>query len=218
LKRKKMEKDRFVELHPRLYHMAEAGSWPSIKVHGLLSTSAALDAVGLSGEERTLLELNHRPASVEISRPSKPTIVLRDQKPMPRERLLTALDGGLTPEDWFQFLNGRVFFWANRARVEGLLNARAYRDKPHNVLTIDTRGIVDAYEARILLCHMNSGNTFPYPHRRDLSIFRTIHDYPVKKNGAPLKPVAELTVEYSVPDIANFVVDVATIKGSGASA
>lgn len=31
------------ERYPRLFHMAAAGSWPSIERHGLLSTSALLD-------------------------------------------------------------------------------------------------------------------------------------------------------------------------------
>ncbi len=34
---------------PRLFHVAEAGSWPSIQAHGLLSTSALLDLFGSAG-------------------------------------------------------------------------------------------------------------------------------------------------------------------------
>ena len=40
------------ERWPRLYHMAEAGSWPSIKERGLLSTTALLDLFELEGESR----------------------------------------------------------------------------------------------------------------------------------------------------------------------
>ena len=35
---------------PRLYHMAEAGSWESVKRHGLLSTTALLDLFEVSGD------------------------------------------------------------------------------------------------------------------------------------------------------------------------
>jgi len=41
---------------PTLYHMAERGSWPSIREHGLLSTSALLDLYGKQGAEREAIE------------------------------------------------------------------------------------------------------------------------------------------------------------------
>ena len=47
-----MDVDAFIARHPRLYHMAEAGSWPQIERGGLLSTSALLDRFGYEGEER----------------------------------------------------------------------------------------------------------------------------------------------------------------------
>src|SRR5262249_40369294 len=37
---------------PYLWHMAEPGSWPAIRDHGLLSTSALLDRYGIMGEAR----------------------------------------------------------------------------------------------------------------------------------------------------------------------
>ena len=40
---------------PTLYHMAECGSWPSIRRHGLLSTSALLDLYGVQGAERDVI-------------------------------------------------------------------------------------------------------------------------------------------------------------------
>ena len=47
--------ERIVELHPVVYHMAEYGTWESIKKHGLLSTSALLDLFQKSGEERRVV-------------------------------------------------------------------------------------------------------------------------------------------------------------------
>ena len=43
-------------MYPRLYHMAEEGSWPSIRRHGLLSTSALLDRCLVSGRRRAGIE------------------------------------------------------------------------------------------------------------------------------------------------------------------
>jgi len=162
----------------------------------------------VAGAARVALERRHRPVSVEIAKKGVGRIVLRDQKPMPEDRLRTALAGTGNTDAWYAFLNGRVFFWANRGRVDVLLNARSYRHTTHDVLTINTRKLVDSYADRILLCHMNSGNTFPYPHKRDMGIFKTIATYEVRRNGNPLKPVAELTIDYSVPDLMDFVENV----------
>src|SRR2546429_180882 len=48
--------DQLVAHFPRLYHMAEAGSWPSVEQHGLLSTSALLDLFEVTGEKRRDIE------------------------------------------------------------------------------------------------------------------------------------------------------------------
>lgn len=54
---------------PRLFHMAEAGSWPSIQRHGLLSTSALIDLFEVKGARREALEARHRPESVTLTHP-----------------------------------------------------------------------------------------------------------------------------------------------------
>lgn len=203
-----MEIDAFIEIYPRLYHMAQAGSWPSIQANGLLSTRAVLDCFSITGDSRLDLEERHRPESVVITDPKFGTVVLRDQKPMPPNRLAKALNDGTSPEDWYRFLNSRVFLWAQEARVEGLLSARSYRGTEHDVLTVDTASLLAAHRNKVLLCHMNSGNTFPYPHQRGMSIFKEIETYETRKDGTPLKPVAEVTFDYAIPDIANFVIDV----------
>jgi hypothetical protein len=40
---------------PRLYHMAEADTWDSIREHGLLSTSALLDLFEIKGDVKRIL-------------------------------------------------------------------------------------------------------------------------------------------------------------------
>ena len=130
---------------------------------------------------------------------------------MPPNRLAQALPDGLTTEQWYRLINSKVFFWVSPERLSRLL--RSYGASQHDVLRVDTASLLDAHFARTWLCHMNSGNTLPIPHYRDETIFKRIPDYPVNRVGTPLKEVVELVVDYSVPDIANHVVDVTRVQG-----
>lgn len=203
-----------LDTYPRLFHMAEAGSWDLIKEYGLLSTKATLDKFRVNGELRRSLEEGHRAEKATVCGDEGQTVILRDQKPMPRDRLVKALDAGISPEDWYLFLNSKVFTWAQEERLNRLLNAREYRNHEHDVLVLDSESLIKKYEESVLLCHMNSGNTFPYPHRRGWDLFKSIGDYAASsKTGKPKKPVAEVVFEYSIPDIKDFVLEVNRVKG-----
>lgn len=207
-----MKNKDLVERYPKLYHMAEKGTWPSIKANGLLSTTAVLDRFGLTGPQRRGIEEGHRPEKVLVGSANF-GIVIRDQKPMIPSRLKDALIDGTTPSEWYKFLNGRVFMWARQERLYGLLGAKQYRNLEHDVLTIDSKSLIEAYSDKVWLCRMNSGNTFPVPHPRGLVDFKRIPDYPTKKlSGAPLKEVVEIVIDYSIPDIAKFVIEVRRMK------
>ncbi len=132
---------------------------------------------------------------------------------METSRLATGLINGVTPKQWYETINNKVFFWVQEERLLGLLNARPYRALEHDVLVIDTASFVAAHEREIWLCHMNSGNTFPVPHKRDLSAFQRIEQYPTKANGSPAKEVVELVVDYQVRDIAQHVIEIRRMKG-----
>ena len=202
-----------IERYPTLYHMAEKDTWPSIKANGLLSTTAVLDRFIVHGAQRLEIEEGHRPEKRRIG-PADTGIILRDQKPMMPSRLEDALVDGTTPAEWYKFLNGRVFMWAQEHRLFGLLGARHYRHLEHDVLTIDSKALITAYEEKVWLCHMNSGNTWPVPHLRGMDAFKRIADYPTKRrSGAPLKEVVEIVVDYSIPDVANYVIEVRRMKG-----
>lgn len=208
-----MKLAQLIQRYPRFYHMAEANTWPSIKNNGLLSTTAVLDLHKISGGHRVALEEEHRSEKVLVG-PKGSEIVLRDQKPMKPSRLEEALIDGTTPQQWYKFLNGRVFMWAQEARLFGLLGARSYRNLEHDVLTIDSEPLLTKYEQAVWLCRMNSGNTWPVPHKRGMSDFKRIADYPIKKrSGAPAKEVVEVVIDYSIPDIADYVLEVRRIKG-----
>lgn len=209
-----MDLDKLIELYPRVYHMAERGAWDSIRTHGLMSATAVLDHLAIEGGDRARFESEHRNQKMDVRAGHPSNIVLRDQKPMPEGRLIQALTDGTTPRQWYELINHKVFFWAEEQRLHRLLGARDYRRLEHDVLTLDSATFVPAYAEAIWLCHMNSGNTWPMPHRRGTEIFRRIPDYPVKSSGKPIKPVVELVVDYAVPNIAEYVVEVRRMQGS----
>jgi hypothetical protein len=197
-----------IKRYPRVYHMAEVGTWPSIKEQGLLSTSALLDKFGYEGEARATLEKSHRREKIALRAPGLAPLVIRDQKPMAPDRLRPTLQDGLTVEQWYKAINSKVFFWAERSRLLILLNARHYRALEHDVLTVDTASLLEKHSSRVWLSPMNSGNTFPMARPRGLATFRRISDYPSRPSGIPEKEVVELVVDYAVEDVAQHVVEV----------
>ena len=201
---------------PTLYHMAECGSWPSIQRHGLLSTSALLELYGVHGPERDAIECRRRPEGVRLDNPAFGPAVIRDQKPMDDAGLRKCLLDGLAPEAWYRLLNRKVFFWLTRARLLRLLGAKPYRDLAHDVLELDTAALVEAYRPAITLSPINSGATRPFPAPRGLATFQPIAAYPYARwrSARPRgERVVELAVDRGVPDVAQFVRKVTTMKG-----
>lgn len=210
--------DRFVELHPQLYHMAEEGAWGSIMTHGLMSTEALLDLYGIDGVERVKILEHHRPGCVVINHEVYGSAVVRDQKPMSDSGLNKALQDGLTPRDWYMLLNGKTFFWTTRERLLRLLQANAYRDKRHTVLTVDSAEMFARHGSNITLSPYNSGATKPNPFPRGKDCFLPIHEFPYEywrkiKSRREDNVFVELVVEYGVPDIAEFTERVELMQG-----
>jgi hypothetical protein len=193
---------------PTLYHMAERGSWASIKERGLLSTSALLDLYAIRGSERAAIEKQHRPRNVELRKNGMPRAVIRDQIPMSDPGLERCLPKRLSPADWYELLNAKVFFWLTEDRLHRLTGAKAYRDREHDVLEVDTRSLIEAYQKKIWLCPINSGCTKPMPHPRDETTFSRIPDYPYenwRKKRSKGERIVELAVDHSVMDIRKYV-------------
>ena len=204
-----------VQNYPRIYHMAEVGTWDSIRRHGLCSTTALLDLFEINGSERFKIESEHRPECVTIRHPVHGTAVIRDQKPMSLSALQRCLNG-LTPQEWFQLLNRKTFFWLTSDRLNTLLGAKAYRKRPHCVLTVDSQLLLHRHAEHVTLCPINSGSTIYNPPTRNGASFFTIENYPYEerrrlrgRGGA----IAELVVDYSVPDIRDMVLRVEHRQG-----
>jgi hypothetical protein len=211
-----LKEEELIRHYPRLWHMAEDGSWDSIREHGLLSTSSLLDLYGYSGKARDALESARRPKSVLISADGLPHAVVRDQKPMTASALRKCLSDGTTPEQWFETLNSRVFFWLSRERLRGLLNARAYRGRPQTVLTLNTASLVEANKDRIRLSPINSGATIYNPVPRGPDTFCTLSDFQFderRKTRTLDNTVVELTVLGGVQDITDHAIAVHSIHG-----
>jgi hypothetical protein len=200
--------ERIAELHPTLYHMAEFGTWESIGKHGLLSTTALLDLFGMSGPERNSIEACRRQSPIEIGDPRTGKAVIRDQRPMSDSKLAGCLRDGLTPSDWYRILNCKVFFWLTEKRLLTLMGA--YADYEHLVLEVDTAELLKRYPTKVMLTPMNTGTTSPMAFPRGLSSFQPPNKYRFemnkKKKGGAQKAIVELTVDYSIPDIAEFTI------------
>jgi uncharacterized protein DUF7002 len=198
-----MTLDQLLRNYPRVYHMANAGTWESVRERGLLSTTALLDLFGIGGQERYRIESCHRKESIEISHPQYGTVVIRDQAPMRESALETCLDG-IRPRQWYELLNRKTFFWATEARVQTLLKARRYRDDEHIVITIETESLLAQHADRATLSPINSGSTLYNPPLRGAYTFQPITEYPFeqrrKMRGIP-NAIAEIAVDYSVPDL-----------------
>lgn len=200
-----MKVDGFAATYPRLWHMAEDGSWPSIREHGLLSALALLDLYGIVGSRREEILAARRPSSLRLEAMGLPGAVVRDQKPMNDAALRKCLEGGLVPRDWYRLLNSKTFFWVERERLMRLLGARAYRMKPHIVIEVDAASLLAAHRGRVMLCPINSGATLYVPQPRGPASFVPLADYPFEpalRGRSRGRPPVEFVVDYAVPDLA----------------
>jgi hypothetical protein len=199
-----------VQLYPRLYHMAHAGAWPSIERLGLLSTTALLDLFEVNGSRREELEAGRRSRSEPITHAKHGQALLRDQIPLNEIKLANALHDGLTPQEWYRILNRKVFFWGPQSRLSILRGAREYEADRQTIVVVDAARLVARHGDRVLLCHMNSGATQPMAFPRGKKTFLPIDQYPLaerRKKYGPKGAVAEVTVDYSVPDVREFVIE-----------
>ena len=203
-----MEIQELVDYYPRLYHVAEDGSWSSIQAHGLLSTASLAGLFEIPEPQRTQLLTQHRPNSIPLKHPVHGHAVVRDQKPLQPAKLAQLLTD-MTVSQWIRLLNSHVFFWLHPDRLAGFLNAWAYRGRPHLVLTVDTRSLVSAHAGRVRLCHLNSGATAYVIGCRGSTTFKPVAEcrHPQSRQR-PAKHLAELAVQGGVPDIAVHVISV----------
>ena len=175
--------------------------WPSIRRHGLLSTSALLDLYGATGSERAAIERQRRPEFMAVNHARLGQVLIRDQKPM-TDATLTPVLVDMTPAEWYALLNARVFFWVSEERLAGLLGA--YRHRDNLVLVLDTARVMARHAAQTTLSTINSGYSRRWAVRRGRETFQPLADFqPVQRvNGkAGRKPVVECAVSGGVSNV-----------------
>jgi len=198
-----------VALHPQVFHVASATSWPSIQAHGLLSTASLLDLYGVGSQERDRLLRHQRKESTGLSMPGGGLAVIRDQKPLKFIGQKIHPDSSL--EAFLEALSSRVFFAPTRDRLERLLKAREYRGSAQVVLTVNTRALVMRYEHVIRLCRFNSGACTQVNHPvRGHESWQSISAYPYDEYRRRYKGQAlvEVTVPKGVPDVLDMTTSV----------
>jgi hypothetical protein len=169
--------DELAALHPRLYHVTSPGALPGILRHGLLPTSCLLALFEVVGAEQTRITRQRRSESKPITHPVHGVAIITDNIPLNEAKLAACLDDGLTPVDWLEILNQRVFFWPDERSLDDLLDARANRGRDRLVLAFDTLSLARQYGLRMELSPINSGSTLYQPARRGRSTFSPLPKY-----------------------------------------
>ncbi|GLZ46852.1 hypothetical protein Acsp06_30370 [Actinomycetospora sp. NBRC 106375] len=185
--------------------MAEPGAWPSIRAHGLASAAALVERFGAATE----LVSARRPVAVTLSAPGRDPVVLRDNGVLHDGQLARCLEG-MEIGAFYRMLNDRVYLWPTRRRVAGLLAARAYRDRAHLVLELDTAALLDRHGAAVRLSPINMGATLITPPPRGPHTARPLGDWPRDRT------IAEVSVEHAIPDAADLVAAAAVHQPDGA--
>lgn len=188
-----MKRNRSLE---RLFHLTPAVNWPSIERDGLLSTRALLDRAGVTGELRAKAE-GWRPDAV----PLPDGAVVGDQWCQPPEALRRCLTDGLTPQDWYDRLNGLVFLWPDETRA--LRHARTYRGREQLLLIFKGVSLLEAHRERVSVTSFNVGYAL---RRAKLRNFDALVPYSDWLSGAGAAPV-EVVVEDAVSDALDHLID-----------
>lgn len=192
----------------KLFHLAEASNLSSILEYGLMSTERLLDAASILDRERADRLRSHRPQNIRVSE----RVLIRDQRPMPPSALARVLDDGLKPADWYALLNGFVFFWLDRKRMER--QRKACGDRPQVVLTFDARVLLDLFGADVFVSPINSGNARRKPARRGLTTLMPYASW--LRDGWPTGRNGRLPVEFlfrcTIPAKAPCLIDIAELE------
>lgn len=125
----------------------------------------------------------------------------------------------LSPEDWYQILNQRVFFWPNCERVRSFLDTREHRYRRHLLIVVRTDRLIAHYRDRIELSPINSGATRSVEHKRGHSTFTALDDYDFdgwrKKRRSRKKAVAEVAVRGAVEKLTRIATSAVRLDPDG---
>jgi hypothetical protein len=198
--------DRYIEKNRYLYHMATEGAWPQIQKHGLLTTNQLLDKCKVDSDTRNRLREIRFRRSYKIFGDDFGSATIRDQKVVRQERLKDLLHRDTTLDQWYELLNSRVFLWANKKSLEGLLSARSYRNHAQTVLTFSAKQVFEKYSEQLTLTDINTGAImFPNAPQRGRTSFQAVDEF------QPLgsRKLTEVTVSNGLPNVEQLLISVA---------
>lgn len=185
------------------FHIVEGANWAHVQREGLISARALLAANGLPAT------CGWRAATLVLPDGR----VIRDQGPMRPTDLARCLDAPLSPDDWYDLLNGCVFFWLDEARVPRHAKALAKRDQV--LLRLDARRLAAAYAPHVALSPFNLGAARRRPARRGLRTLVPLEDWrrdawaaeaaPGAQPRRANHPPAEMILRAAIPDLAEFI-------------
>ena len=208
-----------MKIPDQVYHLVEAANWPSVQRHGLLSTQELLRLTSPSPTVRKRISTAQRLRHTVLSN----GVSIRDQVPMPPDALRKCLIG-MTPAEWYSLLNGMVFFWCDRDRLNRQLGACGGR--PQIVLTLDTKRLLVRHAQRAAITPFNTGNARRKPAIRGRATFvpyaiwvasawrSEAEALGVRERPSNHAPV-ELTVAGAVRDVADFILNVEHLQVDG---
>lgn len=203
-----MNVEEFIARYPAVWHTADARNLDGIKLSGLLSTSSLLDLFEVSPAARVPIESQRRTESVQLDHEVHGQALIRDQKPLDEAALERSLTD-MSPRQWFEALNQKVYFWLDQVRLERMLNARPYASSPQVVLEIDTSKLVETHFDEMRFSPINSGAAFPAgPAPRGSRTFLSFADYPWDERAKthPKELAVECAVLHGVPDINEMII------------
>jgi hypothetical protein len=188
------------------YHLVDASNWDSVQKHGLMSARRLMELC--DGIEYDACR-RHRLASRRL--PSG--VLIRDQRPMPSKALMRCLKNGLDPEDWFELLNSKVFFWLDPSRLNR--QRLACGEAPQVALVVNASSLLMKYSFWATITPINTGNALRSPAPRNLTTFVpyerwlidrwAYEEVPGARPRARSHKPAELAISEAVPDILDYV-------------
>ncbi|MGH7905346.1 MAG: DUF7002 family protein [Candidatus Binataceae bacterium] len=195
------------------YHLVNASNWPSVRNHGLMSARRLLKIYAAKEHDAAR---RHRPRSRRLAS----GVLIRDQRPMPPKALMRCLKSGLAPEDWFEFLNSKVFFWLEPKRLNR--QRLACGASPQIALVLNAARLLTNYSALATVTPINTGNALRAAAPRNLTTFVPYERWlvdgwayedipgarPRPKNHRPV----ELAISEAVPDIMDYIVAVVPLR------
>jgi Family of unknown function (DUF7002) len=190
-------------LPPCVYHVTFTDNLKKIRTLGLQSAAIMLQH---GNPTATLPPARITSQRTEVMRLADGSL-LRDQKPMPPSKLQRCLIGMTAPQ-WYSLLNGFVFFWCDKERLEGL--RRAYPDHSQTLLEVDTVLLLKRHRAEAYVSRINTGAVRHNAHKRgrnslvpidEWSSFGWMLEEQMLGRRVRPSPPAELMIKGSVPEV-----------------